>query len=121
MLKHEMETLGFPLSIHPLDRYEKTLRRIRYVRAEEIHLHVGREVTTIGWPITGKTVHTVHGETMKFMSFEDQTGIYETVFFPKVYHRFCHVLSTARPYVLRGQVQEVFGAITMRVKALERL
>jgi error-prone DNA polymerase len=121
MLKHEMETLGFPLSIHPLDRHKDILRRMRYVRAEELHAHVGREVTTIGWPITGKTVHTVHGDAMKFMSFEDQTGIYETVFFPKVYHRYCHMLSTERPYVLRGQVAEAFGAITINVKVLERL
>jgi hypothetical protein len=30
---------------------------------------------------------------MKFVSFEDTTGIYETVLFPKVYNRFCHMLS----------------------------
>jgi error-prone DNA polymerase len=121
LLKHEMETLGFPLSVHPLDRFKETLRRIGYVRAEDLHAHVGQEVTTIGWPVTGKTVHTVHGETMKFMSFEDQTGIYETVFFPKAYHRFCHVLSASRPYVLQGQVQEAFGAIAVEVKMVRRL
>ncbi|HUU81672.1 MAG TPA: hypothetical protein VMW90_09505, partial [Acidobacteriota bacterium] len=42
-------------------------------------------------------------------------GIYETVFFPKVYNRFCHMLNAIRPYILKGRVEEDFGAITMTV------
>ncbi len=55
------------------------------------------------------------GQTMKFISFEDQTGIYETVLFPKIYHRYCHMLNATRPYILKGKVEENFGAITMTV------
>jgi hypothetical protein len=47
----------------------------------------------VGWLVTGKTVQTKDGDPMKFVSFEDTTGIYETVLFPKVYNRFCHMLS----------------------------
>ena len=73
-------------------------------------------MTTIGWQITGKTVHTQEGEDMKFVSFEDTTAIYETVFFPKVYNRFCHMLNAVRPYILKGRVEEAFGAITLNVE-----
>jgi DNA polymerase III alpha subunit len=52
---------------------------------------------------------------MKFVSFEDQTGIYETVFFPKVYDQFCHMLNASRPYILEGRIEQEFGAITMTV------
>jgi len=76
---------------------------------------VGKPVTTIGWMVTGKTVHTKDGDPMKFVSFEDTTGLYETVFFPKVYHRHCHMLNKMRPYVLNGRVEEDFGSITMMV------
>jgi DNA polymerase III alpha subunit len=57
---------------------------------------VGKGVTTIGWLVTGKTVYTKDGEPMKFISFEDTTGFYETVFFPKVYNRFCPMLNEMR-------------------------
>jgi DNA-directed DNA polymerase III PolC len=116
MLRHEMDTLGFLLSIHPLDRYKDVLKRLRYVRARDLHAHVGKQVTTIGWQITSKTVHTIRGELMKFVSFEDQTGIYETVLFPKVYNRYCHMLNGSRPYILKGKVEEDLGAITMTVQ-----
>jgi error-prone DNA polymerase len=115
MLKHEMETLGFLLSIHPLDRYKNILKHLDYVRAKNLYTMVGKQVTTIGWQITGKTVNTKDGEIMKFVSFEDQTGIYETVLFPKVYDQYCHILNAARPYILKGRVEEAFGAITMTV------
>jgi len=115
MLRHEMETLGFLLSIHPLDRYKDILERLHYVKARDLHAHVGKQVTTIGWQITGKTVNTIHGELMKFISFEDQTGIYETVLFPKLYNKVCHMLNGSRPYILKGKVEEDLGAITMTV------
>ena len=103
ILKHELETLGLHLSIHPLDLHSKALKRIRYVQAKDLHRYVGKTVTTIGWQITGKTVRTKTGDTMKFVSFEDRTGLYETVFFPKTYNRFCHLLNLSKPYQIKGK------------------
>jgi error-prone DNA polymerase len=115
MLKHEWETLGFPLSIHPLDRYRHVLKDLDYVRARDLPRHVGRRVTTVGWMVTGKTVHTKDGDEMKFVSFEDTTGIYEAVLFPRLYHQCCHMLSGMRPYLLKGKVEEDFGSLSLTV------
>jgi len=114
-LRHELDTLGISLSRHPLERYEGILKKVEYVKARDIHAHVGKIITTIGWLVTGKTVHTKNGEPMKFVSFEDTTGLYETVFFPKVYNQFCHILNEMRPYILKGRVEKDFGSITMTV------
>jgi len=121
MLKHELETLGFYLSIHPLDRYGDVLRGLHCVNACDLHLHVGKLVTTIGWLVTGKTVQTKDGDPMKFGSFEDTTGIYETVFFPKAYNQFCFMLNEMRPYLLKGKVEQDFTAITLTVNGIEFL
>jgi DNA polymerase III alpha subunit len=116
MVKHEIETLGFPISFHPLGRYRSILRGLTYVCAKDLRHWVGKEVTTIGWQITAKTVHTKDGEAMQFTSFEDQTGIYEAVLFPGVYHRYCHLLKADRGYILKGQVEETLGAISLTVR-----
>jgi error-prone DNA polymerase len=115
MLRHEVDTLGFSLSIHPLERYKSILKNVDYVRACDLHFHVGQGVRAIGWPVTGKTIHTKNGNPMKFISFEDTTGLYEAVFFPKVYHRFCHMLSGSRAYILKGLVEKDFGSIALTV------
>ncbi|MCJ7595136.1 MAG: hypothetical protein MUO52_10245 [Desulfobacterales bacterium] len=115
LLKHELETLGLLHSIHPLERYQDILKGLNYVRARDLHLHVGKKVTTVGWMVTGKTVLSREGDPMKFVSFEDTTGIYEAVFFPKVYDQCCHMLNGSRPYILKGKVQEDFSAVTLTV------
>ena len=115
MLRHELDTLGLSLSRHPLERYEGILKNVDYVRACDLNAHVGKIITTIGWLVTGKTVHTKNGEPMKFVSFEDTTGLYETVFFPRVYNQFCHMLNEMRPYILKGKIEEDFGSISLTV------
>jgi error-prone DNA polymerase len=114
-LRHELDILGISLSHHPLERYEGILKNVEYVKACNLKAHVGKTITTIGWLVTGKTVHTKNGEPMKFVSFEDTTGLYETVFFPKVYNQFCHMLNERRPYILKGKVEEDFGSISLAV------
>jgi error-prone DNA polymerase len=66
--------------------------------------------------ITGKVVHTKHGEPMEFLTFEDETGLVEPTFPPKAYRRFCAILDKSRPFMLYGKVEEDFGAVTMTVK-----
>jgi DNA-directed DNA polymerase III PolC len=121
LLRDEEETLGMLLSRHPLTLYRDALLRLRasgtiLVRGSDIARHVGGRVAMIGWLITGKIVTTRDDEPMEFVSFEDTTAIYETTFFPRPYARFCRMLNAARPYLLRGRVEEDFGAVTLTVE-----
>jgi len=115
-LRHECETLGFLFSRHPLTLYRDQLKKLQYIRAEHMHRYVGKKVTAIGWLVTRKMTRTKNDDTMEFISFEDTTAIYETVLFPKVYQKFCYMLTHAKPYVLRGKVEQEFGAITLTVE-----
>ncbi|MBW2126501.1 MAG: hypothetical protein JRH08_12575 [Deltaproteobacteria bacterium] len=53
---------------------------------------------------------------MQFITFEDTTALYETVFFPDTYHRYCHILTEGRPYILQGKVEQDRGAIMLNVR-----
>jgi error-prone DNA polymerase len=125
VLADEVETLGFLISRHPLALYRDAVARLqrsgRVAPARDLRQHVGREVTTVGWLVTGKVVDTKDDEPMEFVSFEDTTALYETTFFPEAYRRFCHMFSYTRPYVLRGKVEEDFGAVTLTVRDLRFL
>ncbi len=121
LLKQEMESFGFVLSAHPLALYNRVLKTIPHVRAADLGRYIGKRVTTVGRRVTGKRVRTKTGDPMTFITFEDVSGTYETVFFPGIYHRFCHLLRTTRPYVLKGRVDMTFNAITLTVEAVEVL
>jgi error-prone DNA polymerase len=121
VLEHELETLDFLVSRHPLELYREPLSRLKHVRGADLHKHVGRRVTAVGWWVTGKVVTTKEDDPMEFISFEDTSALYETTFFPKTYARFCHMLNRSRPYVLTGLVEEDFGAVTLTVDSVRFL
>ena len=120
-MQHELETLGFLVSRHPLEIYGPWLSRVRTVPAAQLPKYVGKKVTTVGWFVTGKTVLTRREEPMEFVSFEDTTALYETTFFPRAYERFSRMLGYHRPYLLRGRVEEDFGAVSLTVEEVAPL
>ncbi|HDQ00080.1 MAG TPA: DNA polymerase III subunit alpha [bacterium] len=120
-LQHETETLGFLISRHPLTLYQDRITKLTYVPGQNLQNYVGKIVTTIGWLVTRKMTRTKKNELMEFISFEDTTAIYETIFFPETYRKFCYMLSLSRPYVLKGRVEEEFGAVTLNVSQLRFL
>jgi len=121
VLRQELETLGLLLSCHPLELYRDGLRRLQPVPARDLGRWTGRRITLVGWWVTGKTVQDKNGRPMEFVSFEDTTAIFDVTFFPKVYARFCQMLSRLKPYVLRGRVEEEFGVATLNAESLEFL
>ena len=120
-LRREFKTLGFLCRHHPMVLFAPVINRARTVSAAELPRHVGRSVRFAGWLITGKVVHTKNDEPMEFLTFEDQTGIVETTFFPKAYNRFCHLIDRDRPYLLRGVVEQNWGATTLTVAHVQPL
>lgn len=126
LLRDEEEAIGYLISRHPLTLYRAAIQRlrddgVRLVRGADIGKHAGERVAMIGWLVTGKIVTTKDDEPMEFVSFEDTTALYETVFFPEAYTRFCRMLTTARPYLLRGKVEEEFGVPSLQVEKVEFL
>jgi DNA-directed DNA polymerase III PolC len=120
-LLHEVEILGFPLMVHPLDLYEDVLKNLFYVRGCDMNRHIGRTVTMIGWWVTNKMVYTKNEEPMAFISFEDRTAMYETVFFPGAFQKYASRFTPVRPYILHGKVEDDMGAIALHVEKMEFL
>ena len=121
LLEQEIETLGFLISVHPLEMFRDALKRRPVIQGRDLCHHVGKRVEIAGWLVTGKVVPTKNRESMEFVTFEDTTALIETVLFPKVYARFSHILSYSRPFRIRGLVEEDFGAVTLTVENISYL
>jgi len=116
--RHQREflVLGFLCTCHPIFLYQDMIRLYNTVKAKHLQRFTGKKIVFAGWLITGKTVRTKHGDPMKFLTFEDETGIVETVFFPEPYARFCHMLDYGKPYLLYGKTDSNWGALTLTVE-----
>jgi len=117
----EQDTLGFLISNHPLSLYKHLIEKINFIPGEKMGFFVGKKIQTIGWFITRKVVYTKNHDPMQFASFEDTTAIYETVFFPEAYKKFCTMISDVKPYKIQGKVMEEYTAITLQIEHIEFL
>jgi error-prone DNA polymerase len=117
----EFAALGFLTAHHPMALYAERLRRFRLVRCPDLPRHVGQTVVLAGMLTTAKPVHTVTDEPMEFATFDDGDGLVEAVLFPEIYRTRGHVLFDQGPFLIRGKVEEEFGAVTVTVTHLERV
>jgi DNA polymerase-3 subunit alpha/error-prone DNA polymerase len=120
-LRREFSVLGFLCARHPMELFADKLQKRRTIKAVDLPRFIGRKVCLAGWLITGKVVSTKTGEPMEFLTFEDETGIVETTFFPQAYRRFCHIIDRQRPYLLTGRVEADWGTTTFTVDRVERI
>jgi DNA polymerase III alpha subunit len=96
----EMETMGFPLEMHPatMARAKHGGYTNRTTEAEEPN----RRLRMWALVVADKPVPTKHGEMMQFVTLEDEAGLLEAVAFPDAFRR------RKRPYRV-GDVVPVSG------------
>ncbi len=112
-LRREYQALGFLCDHHPVALCKKKTKA--GVSSVDMAKHTGKCVSFLGWLLTGKLVSTKTGEAMEFLTFEDEYGMVETTFFPRVYQRYAAILCSGRPYLLHGLVEKDYGAVTLTV------
>jgi DNA polymerase III alpha subunit len=113
----QYRTLGFLVARHPL-----TLVRPSpapgTILIHSLRLYVGRRVSFYGWCVTSRSLTTGGGDGMQFVTFEDETGIVETVLFPEAYERFASCLAHQEAFLVSGRVTEDFGALAVEITTL---
>jgi DNA polymerase III alpha subunit len=58
---------------------------------------------------------------MSFLSLEDESALYETVIFPKVYEKYNRLLFDQQPLLVYGRVCDDMGAVSFEVPKIETL
>ena len=117
-LREEYSALGFLRNFHPLALWKEQIKPVKRIKAIHMAEQIGRNITLLGWPITQKEVWTKDGLTMSFLSFEDETSLYETVLFPEIYDRYNTLLFDQRPLLVYGKVMDDQGALTLEVRKI---
>jgi DNA polymerase III alpha subunit len=117
-LRCQYRMLRFLTEVHPVTLVPR-VPRPGSIRIGELRRCVGRTVVFLGWCITSKTIATQSGESMQFVTFEDETGLCESVVFPDAYRRFVRFLAWQEAFWVTGKVQEDFGTVVVVVSRIE--
>ncbi len=115
---HELELLGYPLSLSFFDLLKTTYRGD--VMANDLASHAGKFVKMVGLYVTEKPVRTKNNEKMWFGTFLDVEGtFFDTVHFPKNQPKY--PFRGAGCYLILGKVIMEFGCPSVDVIKFAKL
>ncbi|WP_345331526.1 DNA polymerase III subunit alpha [Mucilaginibacter defluvii] len=115
---HELELLGFPLSMSNFDLLQTDYRG--EIGADDLINHLGQLVKMVGLYVCEKTVRTKTGKLMWFGSFLDEEGnFFDTVHFPNTTKTY--PFHGAGCYLIYGKVVEEFGFASIEVIKFAKL
>ncbi len=104
-LKNEKEALGFYITAHPLDKYNKEIRRIsRITTADLTGIPDGTQVSLAGVVQSIKLRNNKAGKRYAVFSLEDRNGTVETIVWPESYQKFETIINGDEPVVVRGKL-----------------
>jgi DNA-directed DNA polymerase III PolC len=115
---HELELLGFPLTMSFFDLLETEFRG--EIMASDFKNHIGQIVKMVGRYVDEKTVRTKHGERMYFGCFIDYEGnFFDTTHFPNTTPLY--PFRGAGCYLIEGTVVQDFGFPSLEVWSCDKL
>ncbi len=106
LLRMEKEVIGFYISGHPMDKYEKFLAG-KFTPIEELDNFERGSTVTLAGVVSGLQVKkTKNGTYMAIFNLIDKSGIVEVIAFPDTYEEFKEKLKEDAVILVKGYIDE---------------
>lgn len=104
-LQWERETLGFFITGHPLDRYEKDLRRFTDATTVDVKTRNAQDKVRVGGVVHSlKLKNNKKGARYATFNLEDRVGVIEVIAWPETFTKYERVIEAGAPVVVAGSV-----------------
>ncbi|RUR34597.1 DNA polymerase III subunit alpha [Vreelandella nanhaiensis] len=116
-LSGEKDTLGLYLTGHPIDEYERELKRFVSTRISD--LKPSREPQRVaGLVVAMRTMKSKRGDTMAFITLDDRTGRIEASLFGELYDQLRGQIESDQVLIVEGEVSsdDFSGGLRLRGK-----
>ena len=123
-LSAEFEAVGFYLSGHPLDQYERVLAKLGIRRFSEFEALAQRGATAgrlAGIVIAARERRSQKGNKFAFATFSDVTGQFEAVIFSDTLAASRELLEPGTPVIVSVEAERDGESLKMRVQSIEAL
>ena len=124
-LQHEFDAIGFYLSSHPLDAYQKSLARLGVVSFADLPARLAAGGPTrfrlAGVPIARRERNSARGSRFAFLQLSDTSGVYEVVVFAEALAQSRDLLDAGVPLVVTVEVRAEEESLRLSAQRFERL
>ncbi len=118
-LAYEKESLGFFLSGHPLERFEKIIAKYTNATSTTIlEVKDGAQIRIGGIISSMRTLRTKKGDMMAFVAIEDMQGTVEVIVFPNTYNDTHELLIDDKAVLIQGQAQKEENSVKVIADAI---
>jgi len=114
----ERKVLGLSVREHIMTLYRPTLMRHVDTDSRQLPDRIGRRVRLAGVLEAQRTARTQRGQTMMFLTMEDEFGVFEATVFPNAFAAI-GTLDRYGPYVVTGKVDRQYGSVTVTADRVE--
>jgi DNA polymerase-3 subunit alpha len=117
-LAFEKEALGFYISGHPLDKYDRAIKKITSGTVAALKEKAAAGEVRLGGVVSGlKLRNTKKGDRYGNFNLEDKTGFIEVIAWPDTYKKCAELLGADDPIFVKGRLE--VGEDRMQVIANE--
>ncbi|MFW6159172.1 MAG: OB-fold nucleic acid binding domain-containing protein, partial [Planctomycetota bacterium] len=120
-LAYELDLLGLSVGEHPMAALRPWLDTRGIVHSTELRRRAGETVRAAGVIAASRRTTTRSGDPMRFITLEDETGIFEVTLFPRVCRKYNRLVDGYGPYLVEGTVENQYGALTLNARRVVRL
>jgi DNA polymerase III alpha subunit len=123
-VRWEIDTLGLSLTAHPTRLFRAQLAPFRPVPASRLGQQPdGARVATAGIVVCRMRPRTKSGAVVVFITLEDETGLIDTVIFPRVYDLYGKAAFASDLLVIQGRIQRQgkYGATLIATRVINPL
>jgi DNA polymerase-3 subunit alpha len=123
-LQEEFDAIGFYLSGHPLDQYDKVLAKLGVSRFTDFETASQRGATAgrlAGIVISARERRSQKGNKFAFALFSDTSGQFEAVIFSDTLAQAGNLLEAGTPVVLNVEAERDGDTLKMRAQSIESL
>ncbi|MBV8055328.1 MAG: hypothetical protein JO071_08830, partial [Deltaproteobacteria bacterium] len=105
LLSFEKEALGFFITAHPLDKYERELRRVSKLTTADLpSAPDGSQVRLAGVIHAVKLKNNKAGKRYATLQLEDREGTVECIAWPETYQKYESTIAGDVPVVAKGKL-----------------
>jgi DNA polymerase III alpha subunit len=115
--KEEWERLGFLVGPPLMSLFRPYLPQ-GLPASRDLHMLIGKRVCVAGLVATARHAATKHGETMAFMSLQDEWGFIDVTFFPGTFPTATYL--GMGPYLVWGTVEEQYDVVTVTAERFRK-
>jgi DNA-directed DNA polymerase III PolC len=116
--RDEWELLGLSARKHPIRYFMNGYSRNGPLRSSDLRQHIGNVVRLAGILAAVRDAETSKGEVMRFLTLEDESGLFEVTLFPDTYRRERGRIAGLGPYLVTGKVEDQYDSLTITAESL---